>query len=113
MRVASRWSWDDRRRDDGALAAAGLELPAVVAAGELVAVEPAVAEWDAAVGATVAHGEDAAVRFAAEDQRQVEEHGCGEGFAAELGWSAELDTSRRRSEWRWGRRWRRLLRLWW
>ena len=56
----------------------------MIAAGEVVAVEPAHAERDAAVGATVAHGEDISIVAAAEDQRQVEEHGGGEFIAAQL-----------------------------
>jgi D-aminopeptidase len=42
------------RGNQRALAAAWLELPAVIAAGDAVAVEPAVAERNAAMRATVA-----------------------------------------------------------
>ena len=52
-----------------ATAAAGLEFPSVVAAGDAIAVEPTFAEWNPAMGTAVAHGEDATVGAAAKHQR--------------------------------------------
>ena len=62
----------------GALAAARLKLPTVITAGHSLPVKPAHAEGNAAVGATVAHGKDAAVGAAAEHQRNIKQHGGGE-----------------------------------
>ena len=64
------------RGDLFAAAGAGLEAPAVVFALDGFAVEPAGGEWDAAVWAEIAEGEERVVAFAADEERDVEE-GCG------------------------------------
>jgi hypothetical protein len=69
------------------LAGAGLELPAVVFALDLIAIEPAGGKGDAAVRAEVAHGEEGAVALAAEEQGDAEEEG-GAGFAGGQGGGA-------------------------
>ena len=55
----------------------------MIFAGDVIAVEPAVAQGNAAVWTTVAHGKDAAIGAAAQDQRNVEQHGFDELVGAE------------------------------
>src|SRR3984885_8385180 len=60
-----------------------LEDPAMILAGDRAAVEPSAGERNAAMGTTVAHGEDAAVLFAAQHQRDPQKHGGGHLLPAE------------------------------
>src|SRR5271166_2275290 len=71
------------RGDLLALAAGGLEGPSVVFAGELMPVEPSAGKRDAAVRATVAHGEELAVLFSPQHERNAQEHGGVELPAAQ------------------------------
>ena len=64
-----------QRRDLHALPGLRLENPAVILAGDGAAIEPSAGERDAAMGATVAHGKDAAVLFAAQHQWDPQKHG--------------------------------------
>ena len=90
------------RRNQLAASAAGFKLPAVVAAGDAIAVEPAFAERNAAMRATVAHRKNAAIAAAAQHQRKSEQHRrCQLAFAQRVG-AQRRDTSRHRSGWRWG-----------
>lgn len=59
-----------------ALAGFRLEDPSVVFAGDCAAIEPSAGERDAAMGAAVAHGENAAVLFASQNQWDPQQH-CG------------------------------------
>jgi len=77
-----------------AAAGAGLEAPAVVLALDGRAVEPTGGEWDAAVWAEVAEGEEGVVALAADEERDVEEGGgCGlaECVGAECGVPVVVD----------------------
>ena len=65
------------RRDLHALPGLGLEDPAVILAGDRAAVEPSAGERNAAMGAAVAHGKDAAILFAAQHQWDPQKHGGG------------------------------------
>src|ERR1700739_3120630 len=87
------------RRDQLATAAAWLELPAVIAAGDAIAIKPTFAEWDSAMRATVAHGEDASIAAAAEHKRDAEEHrlyqlAFAESVGAQRGVPVVVDESR-------------------
>ena len=65
-------------RDLHALAGLRLEDPSVILASDRAAIEPSAGERDATMGATVAHGEDAAVLFfAPQYQGDSEQHRGG------------------------------------
>ena len=64
--------------------AARLEFPTVVATGDVVAVEPPIAEGNATVWTAVAHGKDATIVASAENQRDIEEHGRRQLTAAKF-----------------------------
>src|SRR3984885_9658368 len=66
-----------QRGDLHALPGLRLEDPTVILAGDRAAIEPSAGERNAAMGAAVAHGEDAAVLFATQHQWDPEEHGGG------------------------------------
>ena len=64
----------DERRDLGALSTYRLETPAMVLAGDLLAVEPAVGERNPAMRTAVAHRENAAVTAPSQNQRNTQQH---------------------------------------
>src|ERR1700679_910283 len=66
-----------QRRNLHALSGFRLEDPAVILAGDGAAIEPSAGERNAAMGTTVAHGEDAAILFAAQHQWDPQKHGGG------------------------------------
>ena len=62
-------------RDQLALAGMGVEPPAMVAALQLLAVEPAAGEWHTAMRAGIVQGEGRPWLIAAEDQGNFEQRG--------------------------------------
>jgi hypothetical protein len=72
------------RRNQLALAAVGVEAPAVITAFQLLAVELPAGEWHAPVGAGIVQGEGAAILVAAQYQGEFEQCGLVQTVTAKL-----------------------------
>ena len=65
-----------QRRNFAALSGNRLERPAMILAGNLPAIEPSIGKRDAAVRASIAHGESATFGGASQNQGDTQQH-CG------------------------------------